>query len=592
MLQTLSLIRSLTGVVLACLLSLGLGACGGGGGGGGSGGGGGLSFSADKSSLTFDVNPGLVTPPQSVTITASGTYSGTIYVAATVSGQGISPNIPITISGVTATAVVSADTSLSSGSYSGQLKLLACSDAACNQQIGNSPLVISFKVTVHPPLQTSPASITAVSASGTGATQAVTIQLPSGATSSSVTVTAGGAFVTISNALPSSFTVNLASLPSGTYAGSITVAAGGSGAVIPITYTVTPPAGGDVQMSTNPSSLTLSTVENGSTSATLAVMPPSWNPQVSTAPEYPAGAASGWLSATPISGGFRIDANATGLLAGSYTATLRVHGAYPSADILVPVALTVGPGLVRPADMTVTIDTESTAAAFAGSVPVTLAAGPAVSWIATTNAPWLSFSKGSGTTGQSLGYQIDPSQAAALANATQYPATITLTPASVTMTPVSFTLTLDKHLAEITSLAPYTQVTGQTARVVLRGTGFSRIINPAARLAIQGSSPASVSVINDTEIVARFSPLPRRQSRGEHLERARPRDVDSHRDGNHPDLTPVLGDAHRREHPRLGLRRGARGGLRREHGCQQHHAVHQWLVRCVVGDVGPVPFDG
>jgi hypothetical protein len=497
------------------MAALALVSCGGGGGGGGgsSSGGNGLQFSADTSALTFDVNPGVPTPSQTVTITATGNYSDTIYVVATATGQGLAASIPITVSGRTARAVVSADESLPPGTYTGKLNLMACSDAACKSQIGNSPLVLSFTVNVHAPLQLSPTSLVANATSGSGVSQVVSIQLPSGASSASATVTSGAGFVTVNFTTATGLTVTLASLPSGTYTGSVTIVAGSSSAVLPISYSVSPPPGGDVPMAVAPGSLTMNTVENGLTSTTLAVTPPSWNPQVTATVEYPAGAASGWLSTSAVAGGFQVNANATGLLAGAYTATVRVHGAYPATDILVPVALTVGPGLVRPADVLVNVNAESTSAAFSGSVPVTLAAGPAVNWTASANVPWLGFTKGSGTTGQSLVYQIDAAQFAALANAAQYPATITLTPASSTMTPVSFSLTLSKQLPQITSLAPYTQVAGQTARVVLRGSGFSGITNPSARVLIQGSTPASVSVVNDTEMVANFNAL----SAGNHV---------------------------------------------------------------------------
>jgi len=511
--RTLFSIRLLASLVLVGFTLLGLAACGGGGGGGGSSSGGGLRFSADKSALTFDVNPGIATPSQTVTITASGTYSGTIYVSATATGQGLAASIPITISGQTATAVVSADESLAAGTYTGKLNLMACSDAACKSQIGNSPLTLSFTVNVHTPLQLSPNSIAASATSGAGVSQAVTIQLPNGASSSSATVTSGNGFVTVNSATATGFTVTLASMPSGTYTGSITVTAGSSSAVLPITYTVSAPAGGDVPLTAAPSSLTLNTVENGTTSTTLTITPPSWNPLVAATAEYPAGGASGWLSTAVMAGGFQVNANATGLLAGSYTATVRVHGAYPSTDILVPVALTVGPRLVRPADSVVTVNAETTSAALAGGIPVNLAAGPPVNWTANSNVPWLAFSKGSGTTGQSLAYQIDGAQLVALANGAKYVATITLTPASATMTPVSFLLTLSKQLPEISSLAPYTQVTGQAARVVLRGTGFTGITNPSARLSIQGGTPASITVVNDTEMVATFNAL----SAGNHV---------------------------------------------------------------------------
>ena len=51
------------------------------------------------------------------------------------------------------------------------------------------------------------------------------------------------------------------------------------------------------------------------------------------------------------------------------------------------------------------------------------------------------------------------------------------------------------------------QLTGQTARVILRGSGFSTVASLATRLSIQGSTISSVAAVNDTEVIAQFAPL-------------------------------------------------------------------------------------
>ena len=78
------------------------------------------------------------------------------------------------------------------------------------------------------------------------------------------------------------------------------------------------------------------------------------------------------------------------------------------------------------------------------------------------------------------------------------------------MSPVTFTVTLAKQLPQITSLAPYVQLTGQNARVILRGSGFSAIAGAAldARFTLDGTPATSVSLVNDTEVVVIFAPLP------------------------------------------------------------------------------------
>lgn len=73
--------------------------------------------------------------------------------------------------------------------------------------------------------------------------------------------------------------------------------------LLPISYTVAPQVGGDVPLSATPGSVTLNTVENGSTATVLAVTLPSWNPQVTATVEYPGNAASGWLTPTAVTGG-------------------------------------------------------------------------------------------------------------------------------------------------------------------------------------------------------------------------------------------------------------------------------------------------
>lgn len=294
----------------------GCGGGGGGGGGAGSGGtSGGLTFTPDKSSVSFNFDQNQIPPPQTVTITATGQYTGTLYIAATVTGPGLSTSIPIEISGTTGSAQISAASGLAPGSYAGQLDLYACSDAACAHPLGNSPVVISYSVTV-----------------------------------------------------------------------------------------------------------------NGT--------------------------------------------------------------------------------LVRPADVAVSVGGDTTAAGLSGSIVINVSGGPAIGWSASSSAPWLVLANNSGQTGGALNYSIDPSALASLPNAMESSAQVTIAPTSGgSTTSVSFNVNLDKNLPQITSLAPYVQLTGQTARVILRGSGFSTVASLATDLSIQGSTISAVNTVNDTEIIAQFAPL-------------------------------------------------------------------------------------
>lgn len=586
----------LKAILLLVLGMTSLSSCGGGGNGSSSGN---LVFTANTKSISFDYQEGQPPPSQTITITATGQFTGTLYVAAILSGPQIDPDIPITVTGTTATVQISVAPQLAPGTYTGTLTLMACSDSACTHQVGNSPLAISFTITEHAVFQVTPSTVSLTAVTGTTASQLVMVQVAEGQTSFSaavtssttpwltisnttassftlaagalapgtysgqVTVTSGGAsadvavtyvvtsqplvvtppsvsfsevsgnpasqtitvqlptgqtsasasvgsispWLTITNATAASFTLSAASLPSGSYYGQVQVTSGTHSALIVVNYTVSAPAGGDQQMAVSPASLTLSTVEDATTSAMLTVTPPSWNPQVAITAEYPSGAPSGWLTLSQVTGGESVVASAAALTAGSYTANIRVHGAYPATDILVPVALTVGVGLVRPADVPITISAETTTAVLSGSVPVTVAGGPPVPFSAASNVPWLILTTSSGQTGQSLSYHVDPTQIPVPTGGQVSTAQVTITPAVSTMTPVSFNVQVTGNLPTVQTLAPYVQLAGQPARVILRGSGFSAIASLAARLAIDGQAPTSVSLVADTEVVAQFAAL-------------------------------------------------------------------------------------
>jgi len=180
--------RTLTALLLITASILALPGCGGGDGGGGGGTTGGITFTSDKSSISFNFNQNQSPPPQTITITSTGQYTGALYIAATVSGPGLASTIPATISGTTGTAQISAASGLAPGSYSGQLSLAICSDAACAHQLGNSPVVIAYSVTVTVP----PPPTVGGTVSGLSAGQSVTLLNNSG---DALSVVSDGGFV-------------------------------------------------------------------------------------------------------------------------------------------------------------------------------------------------------------------------------------------------------------------------------------------------------------------------------------------------------------------------------------------------------------
>jgi hypothetical protein len=477
-----------------------LAGCGGGGGGGGNHNDD-LRFTLDRSSLAFDFEERQSVPTQTVTATATGSLPGTVFVGVIVEGVGLDTFVPTTISGNRGTFEFRPRADLTAGDYTGRALLLACSDPQCNTRLGNTPLAVPYTVHVKPTLRVSPTNTTLSAVSGNEGTAVFTIQLPFDQTTSNAQLTQGADFFSIENATATGFEVVGRSMPSGQYLGQVRIDSGSRTAFTSFTYNVTPPPGGDRDLSASPLSLTLTATEGAhSAPEPLTVTPASWDSRHSTQFEY-FGSATGWLSTTSVSGGYEVVADATSLTEGTYNARILIGGPSPVNTVQVSVALTVGVGLVRPADLLKTITSETTQPQLSGSEPVTVAGGPAINWTASSDQPWLVLTRAAGATGSNLNYTIDATSLSSLANGAEHVAEVTIDPEPSTMTPVTFAVHVDKHLAEITGLGPYLQVSDRNVRVIVRGLGFDAITNPAARIDVAGVAGETVQRRGDTELL-------------------------------------------------------------------------------------------
>lgn len=509
------MIKNISAALLALVLLV---SCGGGGGGGDGGGGGGgnglgsLQFTADTTRIDLAYDEGALSMPGArVIVTATGNFTGTLYIGAIADGTGIDPNIQTEITGNQATFTFAPRAGLAIGTYTGKVSLMGCSDQACAKQIGNSPIIVNYTVTVRATLKSTPAQVDATSSSGNTTSQDIAIRLPYNATTFTASVSSGSEYISIDQQTAAGFRVALRSLPQGNYSGRVHVTAGTSAIDIPVSYVV---AGGvpRANMQVTPNNLTMTGVEGAvSAPVKLSVTPPSWDPVTRvrfTSTSSSTSAVPTWLSASATTGGYNIVVDATSLTAGTFTAYAWVAGGYPTQEVSVPIALTVGPGLVRPADVIQDITSETTVAALSGTVPVTVAAGPVSNWTAASSVPWLRLTDASGATGESLAWEIDATLLAGLPNGAEYVAHITITPQRTTMSPAAFDIHARKHLAAVTSVGPYLMPTLQpTSRIILRGYGFTGVDDLAARLQFAGGTVNSVTLVNDTEVVVATGPL-------------------------------------------------------------------------------------
>lgn len=518
----------LRGIALVLLASV-LAACGGGGGGGGGGsssssGGGGsgsVKFTPVPNTLSFEYFEDSPVPAsQNIVVTATGTFSGTLYLGAVATGQGLNPDLPLTINSDTqGTFTVTAAAGLAPGDYSGTLQLLACSDQACTKQIGNSPLNIPYVTHVRTKLHVSTNAVDLNSQSNAGTSSDVTITLPYGSTAFTSAVLSGTEFLTVSQPDATTLRVQARAMPSGQRFGSVRVESGTYAEVVSVNYNITPPPGGEFDLRTNPTGVALSATERTSGAAqTIEVLGPTWEPQLETQTfiMYGFPFTVEWLQVEKVAGGYRLTPDATNLSAGTYTASLQITGtstSIPANPYIVPVTLTVGAGLVTPADVTVTIDANTTpaSAALRGSIPITLLEGSPVQWSASSSDSWVVLTRSSGATGTSLEYEINVN-ALDLSSAydqRDFPTTITVT-ASPYLAPMSFTINVQQRMAHILGITPFFQVMGRPSQHVIRGTGFiaNRDWNEYIHVMGAPAGAGHVTRVNDTELILELDASP------------------------------------------------------------------------------------
>src|SRR6185295_54747 len=346
-------------IALGAAMSILIAACGGGGGGGGSnnspGSGSGLHFTLDRSSIAFDYVDTSGAPTETVVATATGKLPNTLYVGVQDLGGHIDPEVRATLTASTGTFEIRPRNTLAPGNYSGTLNLLACSDQACSHQLGNSPLPVSYTIHVRPGLKVGPQSSTpVVLTSGEEKAVSFTVQLPENATSFTVAPINGGGVCRIDNVTTTGFQVVAYSVRPGDRICQWSVTAGSRFDAGTVFFQILPPAGGEHELSVQEESVTLTAVEGApSTPVSLHVTPPTWDPNYDIEVVNSSSGFAGAIHFTRSTDGFDVSADAAALAEGSYYASLRVFSLSPffSSQVTIPIALTVGPGLVRPADV-------------------------------------------------------------------------------------------------------------------------------------------------------------------------------------------------------------------------------------------------
>lgn len=496
----MQLLRLAAGLLVLCLLQ----SCGGGGGGDDGGGQSRFTISLNRSSIAFELFEGGPASTQTILATTSGEPDGDLFVGATVEGQGINPTIQVLINGTTATIFVNAAAGgLAVGTYTGRIIFHACSDQACANHIGGTPIPVSYTVTVKRGVRLTPTTLPLQQVSGTGTAGEVNVQLPDGQSTYALSVPQTEIdWLSVSSQGAGSFTVAARSMPVGTYNATIRVTSGGSSVDLPVSYAVSePPGGAHGIIIVNPEILSISTNEGLQFSGTLLVTPPSWNPSGLTASvEYNGTPPSNWLTVTPTAGGFAVTASATALPQGTYHASIFINTVPMREGTSVSVFLHVGPGLVAPATQVITVDSDTTPAQLSGSVRIDNAGGPPVGWTASTTAPWLTLTRAAGQTGTDIEFTVDAATVNGWDNFSDHVATIDVASTASSISAIDFDLEVRLRMAEVTGVGPHLLIEGQSSKVIVRGRGFAGLAAPQARLRLDNAAAVSATLLNDTAL--------------------------------------------------------------------------------------------
>lgn len=268
----------------------------------------------------------------------------------------------------------------------------------------------------------------------------------------------------------------------------------------PVTLMVVP------GLSVNPTALSLSALEGGSTQANLAVTLPQGVVGTVGAALAPGQLAAPWLNLAVIGNStVQVNTSAASLPAGVYQRDLEISLPRPTGMVVVrvPLTFTVGVGLVAPANQTLTLGLNSTLASLSGTVSVARADGAATAWTAASSQPWLVFASAAGTTPGTLTFGVDAVQAAAVPQFADSTATVTISTPG--LSPASFTVTLQKRLPYVAFAGPYGLPAGAPVSIVVGGRGFNQISDPVAALQPSGMNILSANVLSDTQMALTVS---------------------------------------------------------------------------------------
>ncbi|UTY60480.1 hypothetical protein [Massilia sp. erpn] len=489
-----------------------LSGCGGGGGGssgGGTGGGNttsnpdpspGFSVSIDRNELRFSGDEGGYINSQAILGTSNGSTAATVYTGALDLGTSID-HVTQQVVGTQLKFTIYPKSSLPAGEYRGTVQLFACADDKCARHFAGSPANVPYTITVNKGMSVSPTSLPLAAVSGATLVRDLTVQLPPGV--STFTVTTSASWMSAANT-GSGVRVTTKPMPPGSYTGYLSISIPGRTIEVPVNYTVQTDATTQTQFTSDVNSFSFTATAGGAAGNRVVNLTlPSWTTELSGEINYN-DSSKGWLALTK-SGerSYTLSASAADLNAGSYSARLTLRSGYLTTPLTLPVTLNVGAAtwaISGNTSFNVSASTGSTAQSSA--LQIDLPNLPPQGWTASSGASWLRLLNSSGTTGSTkLQVVLDNAAMLQLPHNGTYQADVTISSASGKVAANKVSFTLNKNLPEVNFAAPHLRLPNEGGTVILRGRGFDSVPDLPKALKVSGNAQInSITRINDTQL--------------------------------------------------------------------------------------------
>ena len=387
-----------------CLATLVAG-CGGGSGGAGSPSSGAFSATFSPAALDTSTIQGS-SDPANFSATLSYTGTSTLYLVAD-GDPAIVSAVSGSVSGNTLTGTVTLRGDLSPGSYSTQLKVLACLDQQCTRQVAGSPVALPITYVVQPNIQVQQQ----VTLQRTGQDPAPSVALPvtvppaAGTVQLSVTGRTDAIYAIFGG---TSLVVTTAQVRAGQYTLQATLQGSSDPRyhqTVTITYTVNPPAGGEQPLSVSPVSVNLYAAQGTTATQIFTVTRPTWTSTLD--PPQIFGTADPFVLTDLGNGQYQVSLNTSNLVVGLHSANVQFSAGATGGTATAYVYVNVVTAFYPTGNFNITLD--ATTASPRYSSPVVTVDGVAANWSATTTTSWLTLPRSTGVTGVDMvELQIDP----------------------------------------------------------------------------------------------------------------------------------------------------------------------------------------